>query len=531
MKAAIYVRYSSAQQSDASLADQERNCRQRAEREGLTVAAVHQDAAISGSRNDRPGYRALLDAVADGACSVILVDDLSRLSRDSVEQERTIRRLEFDGIRVIGISDGYDSSQHGRKLTRGMRGLINEVYLDDLRDKTRRGLTGKALKGAAAGGKVYGYQTVADGVDRRYVVDEDQAAVVRRIFTAFAEGASTRTIAAELNWEGVPSPRGGTWAFSALYGHPQKGTGILRNTMYSGLLIWNRSQWVKDPETGVRKRRERPREEWITHKDESLRIVDQDLWDRVQQRLTAIQDATRAARSRGGKGARPYTRNSYLLSGLVACGCCGGPVNVVGRDMMGCGVHKDRGDAVCTNHGKIRRQHLEQRVIDGLAHHLDRDEYREAFVAEVRAELRRLERGDERASLERQLETVQAKISRTVMAITTMPYSEALTQALAALEQEQAALQAHLSRLDRQVPVMVSDEQIAGMLAAQIQRLGELPRMDIERARAALGDMLASRIKLLPANENAPAVAEAHVAFCGSGGMLPLNATTLTIAL
>ena len=520
MKAAIYCRYSSEKQSISSLDDQERNCRLCADREGWDVTAVYQDAAISGSRSDRPGYRALLGAAVDGAIGVILVDDLSRLSRDSVEQERAIRRLEFDGVRVIGVSDGYDSHQHGRKLTRGMRGLINEVFLDDLRDKTRRGLTGKALKGAAAGGKVYGFTTVADGADRRYVVDGDQAAVVRRIFTAFAEGASPRTIVAELNRDGVPSPRGGTWSFSALYGHPQKGTGILRNRLYTGIVVWNRSQWVKDPETGVRKRRERPREEWIEHEDESLRIVDQDLFDQVQDRLDAIREATRAAQVRGGKGARAYTRNSYLLSGLVQCGCCGGSVNVIGRDVMGCSVHKDRGNPVCGNGEKVKRQHLEQRVIAGLVDHLDRDEYRAAFVSEVRLELTRLERGDERLGLKRQLQTINERIGRTVTAVTTMPFSESLMQALQDLEREKAALESHLDKLDRQVPVLVSDDEIAGMLLVQIRRLADLPRMDIERARSALGDMLASKIKLLPASKNAPAIAEANVAFSGSGGRI-----------
>lgn len=520
MKAAIYTRYSSAQQSDASLADQQRNCTQRADREGWTVAAVYQDAAISGSRNDRPGYRALLDAAADGAVGVILVDDLSRLSRDSVEQERAIRRLEFDGIRVIGVSDGYDSHQHGRKLTRGMRGLINEVYLDDLRDKTRRGLTGKALKGASAGGKVYGYVTVQDGNDRRYQVDPDQAVVVRRIFQEFADGAAPRSIVGKLNTDAIPSPRGHAWAFSALYGHPQKGTGILRNSMYTGLLIWNRSQWVKDPETGVRKRRERPQEEWITHQDESLRIVDQDLWERVQARLEAIRTATQEARASGQQGgARPYTRNSYLLTGLVQCACCGGPVTVVGNQRLGCAWSRDRGDTVCTQRRTVHRVRLEDRVLEELVAYLDRDEYREALITETRVELERLARGDEREALQRQLETVEAKIERTVRAITTMAYSQALTDALAKLEEEKRHLEAHLSRLDRQVPVLVSDEEIGALLADQVRRLVELPRLEIDRARAVLADMLPERIRLTPpTKKNTPAVAEVRI--LGSGGRI-----------
>ena len=520
MRAAIYCRYSSEKQSIASLDDQERNCRLRADREGWTLTAVYQDAAISGSRNDRPGYRALLDAAEDGAVAVILVDDLSRLSRDSVEQERVIRRLEFDGVRVVGVSDGYDTRQHGRKLARGMRGLINEVYLDDLREKTRRGLTGKALKGAAAGGRVYGYTTVQDGDDRRYRVDPVQAAVVRRIFTDFADGATPRTIVGKLNADGVLSPRGGVWAFSALYGHPQKGTGILRNAMYTGVVIWNRSMWIKDPETGVRKRRERPKEEWIRHQDESLRIVDQTLWERVQERLAAIRMATQEARASGHPGgARPYTRNSYLLSGLVQCACCGGPVVAIGTQRLGCGWSRDRGDSVCDQRRTVQRRKLENRVIEELVAYLDRDEYRDAFVIETRAELERLSRGDERKALERQLQTVKEKIGRTVMAITTMAYSEALTDALAKLEEEKRRLESHLSKLDRQVPVMVSDEEIGALLADQVRRLVELPRLEVDCARAALADMLRERIRLaLPTKQNTPAVAE--VRFIGSGGRI-----------
>jgi len=92
MTAAINTRFSSAKQSQSSLADQERNCRRRAESLGLKVCDVFSDAAISGSRSDRPQYQAMLDAAAQRAFSVLLlVDDLSRLSRDAVETEKTIR--------------------------------------------------------------------------------------------------------------------------------------------------------------------------------------------------------------------------------------------------------------------------------------------------------------------------------------------------------------------------------------------------------------------------------------------------------
>ena len=89
----------------------------------------------------------------------------------------------------------------------------------------------------------------------RREIDEEQAKWVRKKFEWYADGRSPRWIAGELNRLGVPSPRNGTWAATAIYGNPETYTGILNNPLYNGEYIWNRSEWVKDPEPGKRKRR------------------------------------------------------------------------------------------------------------------------------------------------------------------------------------------------------------------------------------------------------------------------------------
>ncbi len=91
---------------------------------------------------------------------VLLVDDLSRLSRDEAELILTRRKLLFWEVRLIGASDGYDSDAKGRKIQATMRGLMNDMFLDDLREKTHRGLVGQALKGNNCGGRLYGYRHV-----------------------------------------------------------------------------------------------------------------------------------------------------------------------------------------------------------------------------------------------------------------------------------------------------------------------------------------------------------------------------------
>src|SRR5882757_4731568 len=122
VRAVIYTRYSSSQQRESSTEDQARNCRKRIESEGWQLVQHFKDEAISGSTSTRPGYRNLLSAAERREFDVLLIDDLSRLSRDQVESERVIRRLEFRGIRLVAVADGYDSLSKSRKIQRSVRG-------------------------------------------------------------------------------------------------------------------------------------------------------------------------------------------------------------------------------------------------------------------------------------------------------------------------------------------------------------------------------------------------------------------------
>lgn len=211
LRAALYARYSTDQQRQTSIDDQLRAARLRAAAEGWCIVAQHADQGISGSVPValRPGGKALLADVLAGRFDVLVLEGLDRLSRELGEAETVTKRLEHRGIRIVGTADGYDSAAQGRKVMRIARGLVNELYLDDLREKTHRGLAGQFDRGFSAGGRCYGYTTraSADGRGRELVVDVDQAAVVVRIFQAYAAGDSARTIAHRLNADGVASPR------------------------------------------------------------------------------------------------------------------------------------------------------------------------------------------------------------------------------------------------------------------------------------------------------------------------------------
>lgn len=425
MRVAAYARYSTDAQRDASLEDQLRNCRGYCDRQGWPSPAVYTDAAMSGARNDRPGYRRLLAEAP--AFDVILVDDLSRLSRDSVEAQQAVRRLKFAGVRVIGVSDGLDTGRKGHKAEVGLRGLMGELYLDDLRDKTHRGLTGRALAGASAGGLPYGYAVTTTG---HRAIREDQAEVVRRIYADYLSGMSARSIAAALNAEGVPSPRGSTWAMSAIYGDARRGIGILANPIYAGRQIWNRSHWVKHPDTGRRLRRERPESEWIVTEHPELAIVERDTW-------LAVQDAIKRRGVTGWKRAGRAPR--ALLSGLLRCAECGGPMIMIDSHSYGCSIARDRG--ICRNRQRVKRTTAEAAMVAGVRDALLSEEAMQAWQAAVARAMKAY--ADDGAAAKRRLaqavqerENIMAAIR---MGIITPSTKAALEAAEAAVEEAQRA--------------------------------------------------------------------------------------------
>ena len=373
MRTAAYARFSTDKQSDASIEDQARNVRRYCEQAGFPMPRMFSDEAISGSRADRPGYLALLAAAERGEFDVLLVDDTYRLWRDQVEFPRVIRDLKFIGVRVIGVSDGFDSDREGYKLEAGMRGMMGEAYKDAIAKNTHRGLAGRALTGASAGGLPYGYRVTEVG---QRAIDEAQAEVVRRIFAEYLRGHSAREIALALNRDGVHSSRGGTWAASAIHGDLRRGIGILVNPIYAGRQVWNRSHWVRHPKTGNRIRRERPESEWIITEHPELAIVDTATFDAVQRRLRG-----RRVKTPGGSSPR------YILSGILRCGQCGGPMVAIDRYRYGCAAAKDRG--TCTSRVRFSRAASENAMLAGVREELLSEDAFKRFQRAVRDEMRR----------------------------------------------------------------------------------------------------------------------------------------------
>jgi site-specific DNA recombinase len=142
--AAIYARYSSENQRPESIEDQISSCRKFADQHGYRVDECHVyvDRASSGARHDRSGLAALRAAAASVAFETVLVDDLSRLARNTLLLLTVLEEFRFHGVRVVSVADGLDTDNEEATLGIQVRGVFNELQLMDLKKKTLRGQIG-----------------------------------------------------------------------------------------------------------------------------------------------------------------------------------------------------------------------------------------------------------------------------------------------------------------------------------------------------------------------------------------------------
>ena len=215
--------------------------------QGFTVVDTFQDQAVSGASTvNRFGLACLIQAAQARKFDIVISEALDRLSRDQADLGQIRKELAFHDISIHTVQDGEVGTLHV-----GIKGLMGELYLADLAQKTRRGLRAVVKEGRQAGGRSYGYNLIP-GKTGELTINEQEAAVVELIFTEYTAGSTPRQIAAGLNQDKIPSPRGGKWNASTINGSRSRQNGILQNRLYIGQIVWNRQRFVKNPATGKR---------------------------------------------------------------------------------------------------------------------------------------------------------------------------------------------------------------------------------------------------------------------------------------
>lgn len=407
MRAALYARYSTDNQRVASIADQQHGNRRLAGQLGAHVVRELSDAAISGqAMANRPGLQDLMAMARAGEIDLVICEHTDRLTRDGGHAYDIYYDLAACDVRIVTVNQGEIGLMHV-----GTSGLMSALFVEELKKKVRRGLEGVVREGRYIGLPAYGYavdkayDAAGERLRGRRVIHEPEAAVVRRIFEDAAAGLTAGEIAAALNAEGVPTRGGGKWHKAAIHGSTASGTGLLRNELYRGRLVWGRTVARKDRATGKTRSVPNPAERQVRDAPD-LRIVSDELWDRAHARM-----AERAMAPGARRGSR---RGPSLLGGLVRCGRCGQRMVFTGQaDFIRCGGRTHH-QVECGNTRTPHYAEVESRVLACIrANLLHPDVVAESARAWIEAQAEaQAQLGRARAGLERQLADAEGRARR-----------------------------------------------------------------------------------------------------------------------
>jgi site-specific DNA recombinase len=376
---------------------------------------------------------------------VLLLEDASRLSRKQSDILNLCERLTFAGVKIHFISQGIDSGDEKFQLLLLARGMIDQLFLADTAKRVRRGLEGLLRRGLHTGGRCYGYRSrrAADGT--RLEIHEPEAEIVRRIFQMYADGASLKAVAKRLNAEHIESPQPQAGRVSRSW-CPSSVRVILHNERYIGKVVWSRRHKVRDPRTGRRVFRKREGEQLLRGEDAPhLRIVTDDLWNAVRERQELVKRIYEDAKKRPGLLRSSAMNSPYLFSGLLRCKECGANLQIVagrGRNhtsqTYGCPLNFYRGDLVCANRLRVRRDVLERELLAGLQEKILREDVvnyiLDRFERELLKELENI--GGEMDTMRRRKAELQCEITRLTAGLATGIKSIAVMEQIAARERE-----------------------------------------------------------------------------------------------
>ena len=500
--AAIYARFSTENQRDQSIEDQIRVCTQYAENNGYTVKpeCIFCDEATSGTTLHRTGLTQLRQRAELGEFRAVIVFNFARLARDLHDILSVQKEFEYLLVDLISVAEGIKTSEPGSKMTFQMMGMMSQGYVDSVRRDTRNAQVGIIERGYLTGNLGYGYEVKKVGVLRQdnrgrfradgslgYIIPEE-ADVIRRIYNDFINGKSITAIVKELNQELVQSRYKRGWAESTV-------SKILKCETYSGLYIWGRTANVKNPRTGKKEKRDKPREEWIIKERPEMRIIDEETWKQAQARWTKIAESIASNDAKEGWGKRKSYVDAYppyLLSGALKCERCGGAIVLVGGKGDGYyGCQHAYARKRCTNRKTISRTKLEKEFLQELKKYvLHPKAIQKIFESAERAIKEHFkDLPDKLHQQNRELEKLQSKIGNLVNYLAEGRHSESITKQLSEYESRQKIVEGQIREIkvaQQRIPGPPSEEAIK----AKLENIQELLEKDVVKSAMLIREIL-----------------------------------------
>ena len=332
--AALYVRLSRDDEQNGpaqSITNQISLLKEFAGKHQLSVYDTYIDDGISGTTFDRPAFKQMIQDIEGKHVNLVITKDLSRLGRDYIMTGHYMERyFPEHRVRYISLLDGIDTGvESAANDITPFRAIMNDMYAKDISKKILSVKHNKQQRGLFIGGKPpYGYKAHPDG-KHKFVIDENAAPIVRRIFSMAHDGTSCRQIACTLNKEAIPSPSAyagikvsrkgpytGLWSSERI-------SAMLQNEVYIGNMVQGRFVSVGYKS---RKYRKLPKDQWTVVPHTHEPIID----------IETFQAVDSLIRSRSHSGGQRY---DYLLKGLIFCHECGYPLGVMNCTRADQGEH------------------------------------------------------------------------------------------------------------------------------------------------------------------------------------------------
>jgi site-specific DNA recombinase len=501
MIAAVYARKSTDQTGVAdeakSVARQVERARAYARDKGWVIAEdyIYTDDGVSGAEfAKRAGLMRLTNALTPRPpFGALIMMEESRLGREQIETAYLLKQIVRAGVRVFFYLEDRERTLDTAldKVMLSLTNFASDVERERARLRTRDAMEQKAKAGHVTGGRVFGYDNVeqcaADGkrLHVKRVINPIEAAVVRRIFEACARGAGFRRIAHDLNAAGCPAPRptkGGPrgWA-------PSTVRDVLYRELYRGVSVWNRTQ--KRDAWGQKRPQRRAEREWIRIEAPDLRMIAEELWQAAHDRLRGSRE-TYIRATAGRLWGRPSNgiESKYLLTGMAACGRCGGALTARSRShgrrrglFYHCLTNVQRGRAVCDNNLVVPLKDADEAVLTTIEDDVLRPEVMAAALHEAVARLT-APHADREAVRER-LRGARRRLEIELARLTEALVSGGDLPSLVAAVKER---EAQRGRVERDL--------------AELEQLDEVRGLDVHRVEHALSTKLADWRGLLSRN-------------------------------
>ena len=299
----ILARYSTDNQNPDSIEVQVGKCTEWCHQNHIPILGIFADMAVSGMKDTRPQYEAMMMQLRQGMADTVVIYDQSRMFRKMTAWFSFRDELSAMGVSVVSVTQpmiGKDLRDPTNFLAEGSMALFNQIWALQTRQKVMEKMRFMARNGQHTGGRpALGYQAK----DGRLVICEEEAAVVRRIFAEYAGGKTYRDIIAGLNRDGFKTKKGNPFGSNSLHD-------LLHNEKYIGTLVYGQAPYRED---GTRNTHSKDGTDVIRIEDAIPAIIDKKTFEVVQERMK---------QNKRQQGGRPSKNREYPLRSKVYCADC-----------------------------------------------------------------------------------------------------------------------------------------------------------------------------------------------------------------